>query len=273
MRVLLAIGLGALCSWGCGATLSLRMPASDRAPLQPETLADDSVAIAKQVGRIVLFVTTNGSPQHMTFFECWKNMMARLPVLQHADIMIHENAANFSTSRVRQLLATIPNKLLAIRHGFNYGYQHGALAPIDEAIRNDWFWAYDWVIKMNPDVYIYDERPLLAQMQNPRTAAVFANCARRCEAPCDLAKVHTDFFAIRPSELSQAAFSHFKTAIKAEDFATQVAFKSILQRRAESWLVPRGNNDTSCRVRGSGLWHWTWDCGAVESNVPWTAVQ
>ena len=44
------------------------------------------------------------------------------------------------------------------------------------SLRQGWFDSYDWVIRVNPDVIIYDERPLLALMRQPRTEGVFANC-------------------------------------------------------------------------------------------------
>jgi len=234
----------------------------------PTILEDGSAAIARQLGRVVFFITTNGSEQHMSFFRCWHKMVAKLPVLQKADVIIHENAAFFNKKQVQSWMARAPNRLLEIHHGSNPGYQRGALESVDAAFSNGWFDNHDWVIRINPDVYIHDEQPLLAHMQAPGTAAVFANCGWKCAAPCNTLKVHTDFFAVRVRQVPKGAFSGWRGAKNAELYATHSAFADLINAGHVEWVIAQ-NIDRHCRVRQNGLWHWLEDCEVTQQKHGW----
>ena len=91
------------------------------------------------------------------------------------------------------------------------GKQEGANRAMMDGVRNGWFNASKWVIRLNPDVVIHDFRPLLSHLRNEAYQCVLANCSPLpyCTSgqPCDEALVHTDFFAIQPPILGSTALS------------------------------------------------------------------
>eukprot|EP00959_Pyramimonas_sp_CCMP1952_P285877 5977583-Pyramimonas_sp.AAC.1 len=70
------------------------------------------------------------------------------------------------------------------------------------------FRGYDWVIRINPDVILYDEKPLFDLMENPRNWGVIATCYYSNRLHCNL--THTDFFAVRPQYVDEQAFADWE---------------------------------------------------------------
>merc|ERR1712183_1004990 len=113
------------------------------------------------------------------------------------------------------------------------------------------FAGYDWVIRVNPDVVIWDEKPLLQLMQPVSTWAVFANCGNtKCRIRCSSGLIHTDFFAVRPEKVNAHAF---EVAFDHAERQATWAFRNIVSRGADAWLVPNGNGFR--RIRRGGILH------------------
>mmetsp|Transcript_90336 Transcript_90336/g.292385 ORF Transcript_90336/g.292385 Transcript_90336/m.292385 type:complete len:331 (-) Transcript_90336:198-1190(-) len=219
-------------------------------------------------GRVAFFVTTSGSPQHVSYIRCWHKIMARLPTLQTADIILHDNGGS-DVLAFKRMFEMAPNRVVGIHRGKNVGYQQGALKSVDEALQGGWFRGYEWVIRINPDVVIHDEQPLLRMMYNRQKAAVLANCGQSCPAPCRRMKINTDFFAIRPERLSSTAFAGWSKAFNAEMYATGAGFGELI-RTGQAMYVIQKQGDAHCRVRQNGLWHWKEDCDFVLGSHHWT---
>merc|ERR1712060_665269 len=114
--------------------------------------------------------------------------------------------------------------------------------------------------RINPDVWIYDEGPLVAAMQRSEVWGVFANClqerrcctaarTKACMPPGSCFRVHTDFFAVRPERLPSDAFSSWKEQGNTETQATG-AFSSLIKAGHAHWLAHWGTG--SCRAQGGG---------------------
>lgn len=118
------------------------------------------------------------------------------------------------------------------------------------------------MIRLNPDVIIYDDLILQTMMRRPGVCAVLANCFP------DKYVAHTDFFAIQPVHISKTAFDDWKTHSTAEFQATRAFFEPFIAKNRAGWLIPQGNR--KCRVLGNGLWH---DHSDVWSSRPWIGFQ
>ena len=191
----------------------------------------------------------------------------------------------------------------AVHEGGNPGYQAGATYAMGVALVRGWFAGYAWVVRLNPDVLIYHEGPLVHALKQPwresggggGVSGVFVNCANRFQAP----RVHTDFFAVRcrpiypaflllcvrvtthathqqvrPSEFDHSFFVHppkVETspfgADNAEVLATQ-AVARLLDSGDFVWLVAENRNLKGvCRVQGGGLWHAHESCPALAEKL------
>jgi len=229
------------------------------------------------LGRILLFVTSHLSHQHITWLKCWPDRVwPKLPrLLQHADVMMYVGTRNQSAQAQRlmaNLLAAWPNARKRVHFDDNPGYQRGAMKALGVAVSKGWFEEYAWIIRINPDVLIYDEGPLLALMQQTHTWAVFANCRRTCSTSgCKHGFVHTDFFAVRPSRMQKDAFTDWRRYSGGEGSAEMQAtrtFQNIVNAGAEAWLQPHKEGN-GCRVRFHGLWHEQSSCEHVLAKKPW----
>ena len=83
----------------------------------------------------------------------------------------------------------LPNRNATIFFSvFNPGYQDGAKYAMHVALTSGWFDAYEWVVRINPDVMVFDESRLtlaMAGLFGPspgRYEGVFASCRRN--KPC-----------------------------------------------------------------------------------------
>lgn len=104
-----------------------------------------------------------------------------------------------SFPRSRVLLNLWSPEKVRIEFYDNPGWHEGAILALTRALEGKWFDAYDWIIRINPDVIIRDERFLLDNMLDKDVDGIFASCYRNnCTAGCTGNLVHTDFFAVRP---------------------------------------------------------------------------
>ena len=136
-----------------------------------------------------------------------------------------------------------------IHDDWNPGYHEGAMYAIAHAQEQGWWDSYDWVIRLNPDVIIYDAYILKRMLQYTSVWAIFANCW----PSLDRIQIHTDFFAIRPEHLPRNAFSDWKNEKSAEKHATKVFVPLFVKNNRCGWIISRGTR--TCRVNGNGLWH------------------
>ena len=153
----------------------------------------------------------------------------------------------------------------------NPGYQAGATKAMGDAIQNRWFDGYDWVVRTNPDVILYDTRPLEYLLQKNGTWGVFANCKRSPPRSVDKksgkvsAKIHTDFFAVKPDAIGPDLFGlstvdsvfGFRASSMNSNNSERTAtssFSHILTKDKAAWLLPV-RKDRQCRIAGAGVLH------------------
>merc|ERR1719343_1122897 len=100
------------------------------------------------------------------------------------------------------------------------------MKAMHDAFSNDWFQGYDWVIRINPDVIIYDEGRLFSFMDMPNMSGIFVACCwgnfhyKKWQFKKDSCSLSSDFFAVRPDKLSKDAWASYKTFGNAEKHAT-----------------------------------------------------
>ena len=185
--------------------------------------------------KILLFITTHISDQHVRYFDCcWPRLMEQSKLLQMSHILLFSNDpletynANV-VERVRALFADNPTATYkhapSGRTARTRTLQWGANLPMKLAFQEGWFSGYDWVIRINPDVLIRNSTWLLDAMQvlpgsnsnntssgnntiNNNTVGnntVTSNKQFKHDLIyhlCTPRKIHTDFFAFRPAALS-----------------------------------------------------------------------
>lgn len=243
---------------------ALRMSNAD---LEPDSLATPSTDLNganAQTPKIVIFITTIPKAEHMNMLSsCWPRLMRnRLPILSRADVILHSKG-NQTETELRQVMSDWPNKIVRVATSENDGYEQGAISAFSEAVENDWFEGYDWVIRINPDVQIMKEAPLLDRM-TANHAGIFANCKDRKMVDGQAAnlgghQIHTDFFAVRPNFLLKQAWTNATSwnpghKFNAENFASAVGFKNIIEQHLDSWVIPNGN-PRMCRVKSDVMIH------------------
>ena len=78
--------------------------------------------------------------------------------------------------------------------------QMGAVVALSEADRRGWFRGYDWVVRLNPDVIVREDRFLHKSMADEGIDAVLAFCTATG------GRIHTDFMVWRPAKVPPGAF-------------------------------------------------------------------
>jgi len=220
---------------------------------------------------VVLYVTTHASDQHMSFLECLPPLIARSPMLSKVDVIVYVGQDNLTDSmknEITRLLDTWPVGNRFVHFGNNPGYQEGAMKAAHVGFSSGWFRGYDWVIRVNPDVVIYDESLVWPLMEKAENWGVFVACYEDCEdhSGCAPNQTHTDFFAVRPSRVPRDAFADWPTAHNAERQAT-AAFKDIYAAKADVYL-PWHSPSLICRVTGGGVFHSTKFCHEFMESRP-----
>jgi hypothetical protein len=201
---------------------------------------------------VLIYITTHLSDAHVYYLKtCWPSMIANSQLFRRADFSMFvttSSAKHLNTSLIESLFTSV-NFKLHIRP--NPGYQRGAMLAMTEAYKLDWFEHYDWVIRLNPDVFIRNETFLLHRLRDPAISGVFVDCTQKvCESEtnCSGRLIHTDFMAFRPNAIERNAFQNANDS-NAESQATR-ALDRIIEAKMDSWVTDVGVFRGACRVRG-----------------------
>mmetsp|Transcript_88988 Transcript_88988/g.235405 ORF Transcript_88988/g.235405 Transcript_88988/m.235405 type:complete len:156 (+) Transcript_88988:458-925(+) len=151
----------------------------------------------------------------------------------------------------------------------NPGYQQGAMNAAHVGFSSGWFRGYDWVIRINPDVVIYNDNLIWPLMQKAEHWSRFAACWTYCEphSGCTPRQTHTDFFAVRPSRVPPNAFADWNMSEPSAEVQATAAFKDIYAAKADVYL-PRHYSSIHCRVTGGGVFHSTQFCHDFLESPP-----
>mmetsp|Transcript_88993 Transcript_88993/g.235418 ORF Transcript_88993/g.235418 Transcript_88993/m.235418 type:complete len:182 (+) Transcript_88993:377-922(+) len=151
----------------------------------------------------------------------------------------------------------------------NPGYQQGAMNAAHVGFSSGWFRGYDWVIRINPDVVIYNDNLIWPLMQKAENWGIFVGCGTHCEphSGCAPRQTHTDFFAVRPSRVPPNAFADWNMSEPSAEVQATAAFKDIYAAKADVYL-PRHYSSIHCRVTGGGVFHSTQFCHDFLESPP-----
>ena len=120
------------------------------------------------------------SAEHLhSLGTCWPALISSSPLLAAADVLLHVNGEDATVTRAAWLaaLAALPNNETRLELSVtNPGKQPGALLSMHVALSSNWFAPYEWIIRLNPDAYIYDDEILQQHMRDPHAWAVLSNC-------------------------------------------------------------------------------------------------
>lgn len=213
----------------------------------PEDAAPKKISQSRGTRLLLYFATYPAHEQHLQFLEtCWRRLLHRGRVLRRADVILFlgGEATSGQLSRWKSALQNLGVNATLQHDASNPGYQQGAMRAVHMLVTNGWWRGYDWVVRLNPDVLIYDDNYLEKFFQNHKLSAVLASCEHILGA-----KVHSDFFAVRPSRLPQDSFADWETYRGTAEYQATKVFQSIIQRKEHAWLLPE-NMDRACRVRG-----------------------
>ena len=185
--------------------------------------------------------------------------MKAAPTLRGADVLLwagcDTGAAQDAPTEYARMLAALPNANVSLVWAERLAYKQGALASFLYLLHYGWFENYDWVVRLNPDVLVLDEEPLVLRMLNESHASVLSNCGYLGKKTTT-EKIHTDFFAVRPQHFRPMAnWTTFSSSAEREAGAY---FKPLIEQGLTAWL-PNGNTGWLCRMihheRGSGIEH------------------
>lgn len=197
-------------------------------PTPPDFDTDTSCALRSR--KILLFITTHLSDEHIRYFHCcWPRLMSKSLFLPHIDVLLFlsnattvpqgtldhlDNLFRYNPSyrvevgptseiqRIRKIWKQYPK----LQRGANLGVARGFV--------RGWFDDYDWLIRINPDVLIRNSTFLRTIMLQD-DADHDDNLIEGIFQPCTPEKVHTDFFAVRPRVLLDHAEHNARRSLMA----------------------------------------------------------
>ncbi|CAK9115110.1 unnamed protein product [Durusdinium trenchii] len=188
-------------------------------------------------------MTTHWNKQHRKYLACWELATKKLQLLKEADLVLYT-----STALTKEELKQFHFRTITVRMYDNPGYQIGAVQAFKDGfgskgVAEKWFAEYDWVVRVNPDVLIFDDQWLLETMQNSSIDGMFQNCGN--------CRVHSDFFVLRPSAVNHTLVDTAKD-INAEQHLT-FSLVNIL-KVSQRWVWIEGGQPAKpqgCRITGS----------------------
>merc|ERR1712151_73333 len=175
--------------------------------------------------KVLIYITTHMSNQHKDYLKyCWPPALKNSLLLNSSDIKAYVTPESADVNESIQLLKdTFQGQNFTYHIQNNQGYQEGAIAAITDAAQNGRFDGYDWVFRMNPDVIVQNDTWMLDTIKNDNDASLlYTECLPGVNILNNTAKIHTDFFGLKPSALPEGQL--LKTGKRAEAlFSEQVA--------------------------------------------------
>jgi len=202
--------------------------------------------------KFLLYFTTYNSARQFRYFDCWKKIFENDSFLRDMDVIFYFGDT-VESEKFNDKFQSFPNKKKTFIKSRNPGYQKGAILAFRYGFQHELFKSYDWVIRMNLDVLIYNSSTLQKMMQNRTSCGIFANCNRKmCENRCIHSRIQSDFTVFRPKCLNNTEVLRLNH-LNAEQQVTDI-FKKVVFDGKDQWIVTRGN--LICRInwygKGSG---------------------
>lgn len=203
--------------------------------------------------RTLIYMSTHLSSEHVQFLQhCWPHVVATSSLVRNADVLVFITGQ--AQPKITEMLSSIFKSLnVTIKVFPNPGYQEGAILALDEALLENWFGSYNWVVRVNPDVIIRNDSWILETMNDTNVDGIFVDCI---DTPCALgrcckaAQIHTDFFVVRPHAIARNVTANLTSFKNAEWKATSI-FRSIVVSGRDRWLPTGSRRNGECRVRGN----------------------
>ena len=241
---------------------------------------------AARKNSVLLYMTSYDNAEHLRALQsCWPAIWKRSTWLQAVDLLLYIDIGpldwvNTTTTREEWIRAAEALTSDAVVRGpidrQHHAYQSGAMYAMYVPLQEHWFDGYEWVVRINPDVYLLDDTFTSLALQKPEVLGVFANChcAHTCRedglAANDL-RVHTDWIAVRTGSLHIENFAKWATEENAETYLTNVGVHDIILSKSFELIqpsnegptpkgVPREGPGKSCRIVGPQWWHYHGDC-------------
>lgn len=243
---------------------------NDRATASSPPLSLDSLT---NIGKYLVYITTLFSEDHQDIFKyCWPELMRKSKLLQGADVVIFSN----NRTEVNETVISFVQQLYAHNPSFRYEFasedtlqdmlepsrrmdwmndddsnqfQFGANEAVHLGFNRSWFSNYNWVIRINPDVLIRNSTWLLQTMNDPAVDAILVECEP------EPWRIHTDFFAVRPSACRPNAFDNMtkengRDHVGNHEMTAALEFKKIIDAKRHRWLPDNKPSYGFCRLRG-----------------------
>lgn len=140
-------------------------------------------SVARTHGKVLVFMTTSMSSQHMDFLQyCWPIVVPRSVLLQEADVLLvgtlsHGGSLSPATKALHYAYRGSGTNILTPVALPNPGFQEGAMLAMHEGVARGWFAPYEWVVRLNPDVLILDDEWIVQQMGDPNVDALLMRCS------------------------------------------------------------------------------------------------
>jgi hypothetical protein len=228
-------------------------------------------------GNVLLFLTSHLTEAHIKFLEnCWPMLLQQSPLLKHAHVLVYANPPAYTKLAYKNRAMNIIQNTFSNNPSLRIfltetavAQEYGRLDSMWQASKREWWlggsqfatengdasgYAYDWVLRLHPDVVIRNDTFLVESMQDPRVEGIFTDCHDiKCpkNQRCLDRRIHTDITLFRPGSLVQKRA--FFVAKKRQDRAVpeEVAwrtFQGVINRGADRWIPDTGIHQSTCRV-------------------------
>lgn len=197
--------------------------------------------------KVLIYMTTHLSIQHLDFLRyCWPLVVERSQLLQQSNITVFVATNESSLKKeaenllLRAYYPIVP--CLNMIQQDNPGYHSGAMLAMHKAMEDDLFRGYDWVIRLNPDVLILDDKWIMKTMMDSSIDAILVICK---------SGIHTDFTVFRPSKVFQKGKSFTSNFMLNAENETKYELSETLKNGRYKILPGNfGKIRGYCRVRG-----------------------
>ena len=238
--------------------------------------------------KILLYITTHFSDTHISALKyIWPYAVKSSHLMSQADVLLHytiddeqehDEQYDQAYSLMKIIFESTGNNVTIPDAKQNAGYQEGAIQAISDALENNWFTPYDWIIRVNPDVIIRNDTWIIHQMLNPsNVGAILVDCSDKYLNTAQ-AKVHTDFSIFQPKYIkipsSSEEIKDLERMTNAEKKFTKL-MEEVLTTGKAAILPDNDPNHGFCRVQGdkSSVVHdHTWIRGMVECLPPFVSA-